>query len=399
MNLLYISSEYPPETGYGGIGTYTKHISEGMAARGHSVSVICRSDSGLESVSEINGVTVHRIVPLPYPLPANKILYPLRRFCISTFPHSLNRLSWAMAVGRRVRRLFYEYNKRFDIIESPECGAESLFVPDRICKKRIVRLHTPWEMIRALDKLMEPWGDRLLLPFLERFVAKCADAVSAPSLAIAEHLKRQWRISNITVIPNPLPLQPFSPPEKEEWIYTGRIERRKGVHILINSYAKAASKCKSIPQLKLIGRAYGKDPSGIDYGTLIGNMINNLGVSSKTTWIKNVSPEEIPSYLSNASVAFFPSLWENFPYTCLEAMSRGCAVVASNCGGFPEIIRHNESGLLVDADSEQALESAMLMLIDNPELISRLGRAARRRVEELAAADRICREMEFFYRQ
>ena len=32
MNLLYISNEYPPETGYGGIGTYAKHIAEGMAA-------------------------------------------------------------------------------------------------------------------------------------------------------------------------------------------------------------------------------------------------------------------------------------------------------------------------------------------------------------------------------
>jgi glycogen(starch) synthase len=398
MNLLYISNEYPPETGYGGIGTYTKHIAEGMAARGHTVSVIARSNVADNFTSHHNGVAVHRIAPLPYPLPAHRYAYPLRRVCTRHFPHSLNRLSWGMAVRQKIRRLLHDYHL-IDIIEAPECGAEGLFVSHRMCKRRIIRLHTPWEMIRRLDGLREPWGDYLLLPLFERYTANRADAVSAPSYAIAEHLRQCWRLPTVTVVPNPLPVSTFSPSQGQAWIYTGRVERRKGVHRLIAAYAKVTQHCSHVPALKLIGGAYGTDVSGTDYGTVIRTMISHLGIQNRVSWIETARLEDVALHLQDAAVAFFPSLWENFPYTCLEAMSSGCAVVATKCGGFPEIINHDESGLLVNPGSDEALESAMRRLLDNPSLIRRLGHAARRRMEELVSIDRVCRDMELFYQR
>ena len=50
MRILFISNEYPPDTGLGGIGTYTGHIAEGLALRGHTVQVICRSVSGVNQI-------------------------------------------------------------------------------------------------------------------------------------------------------------------------------------------------------------------------------------------------------------------------------------------------------------------------------------------------------------
>ena len=81
MNILYISNEYPPETGYGGIGTYTVHIAEGMAARGHSVHVLCRSQSTEVFTVKQHGVVVHRTPPGVYPLPSQRMYYPLRKLC------------------------------------------------------------------------------------------------------------------------------------------------------------------------------------------------------------------------------------------------------------------------------------------------------------------------------
>jgi glycogen(starch) synthase len=397
MNILYISSEYPPETGYGGIGTYTKYIAEGMASRGHTVSVIARSNNSVEKTEQRHGVTICRIAPLPYPLPTHRYAYPLRRFCTSGAPHTLNRLSWAMAVSRKINSHLQE-SISFDIIESPECGAEGCCISAQMAKRRIIRLHTPWEMIRRHDGLQEPWGDHIMLPLLEKWTARRAHAVSAPSHAIATCMEKLWHLAAVTVIRNPLPVALFKQSKGETWIYTGRIERRKGVHHLINAYAKVRQSCR-VPLLKLIGRAYGTDKNGKDYGDLIKAMIADLGIQQEVQWLENANLEDVAFQLQDAAVAFFPSLWENFPYACLEAMSSGCTVVATRCGGFPEIIAADESGLLVDPDSAEALEAAMVFLLKNPDRRYQLGCAARKRMKDMVSADQICREMELFYLQ
>ncbi|MDD5674736.1 MAG: glycosyltransferase, partial [Chitinivibrionales bacterium] len=89
LRILYISNEYPPQTGFGGIATYTKTIAEIMAERGHAVQVLARSPEGVTFIETVNGVTVHRISAGTYRLPEGKLAYPLRRVCRSAFPHTL----------------------------------------------------------------------------------------------------------------------------------------------------------------------------------------------------------------------------------------------------------------------------------------------------------------------
>jgi len=61
----------------------------------------------------------------------------------------------------------------------------------------------------------------------------------------------------------------------------------------------------------------------------------------------------LPDLYRSAAVCVVPSLYENLPYTCLEAMACGCATIGSNVGGIPEIITDGVDGRLVppaDAD-------------------------------------------------
>jgi glycogen synthase len=123
MNILFISNEYPPDTGFGGIGTYSRHAAEGLALRGHNVHVICRSiDAASSTVSE-NGVTLHRLVPGPYPLPQGRAFFLPRQICYRMIPQSLVRLAWATTVANACSTLINKAGP-FDIIEYPECGAE-----------------------------------------------------------------------------------------------------------------------------------------------------------------------------------------------------------------------------------------------------------------------------------
>lgn len=399
MNILFISNEYPPDTGFGGIATYSRYAAEGLAMRGNNVQVICRSIGSVDCTALENGVRIHRVVPGPYPLPRTRLFFLLRKLCYGAIPQSLVRLAWARTVAQTCSRLVKE-GGFFDIIEYPECGAEGYCLARKECLRRCVlvaRLHTPWEIIHSLDKLKEPFFDALLQSYIERKSARRASAVSAPSQAIAQRLMKPWRLKTVKVYPNPLPAADYSLSSGNEWVYIGRIERRKGTHLLIKAYATVCAK-RSPPPLRLVGRPYGCMPCGRPYGDYISELIRESGMRERIAWTEGVPHGSIREFLGRSAVAFFPSLWENFSYACLEAMASGCAVVASDCGGYPEMITHDKNGLLFEPGNVLALADAMYRIIDQDGLAGRLGREAGRYVREYCDQSIICALAEDFYR-
>jgi glycogen synthase len=395
MDILYISNEYPPETGFGGIGTYTMHCAEGMAARGHSVYVLCRSPSMEAFTIKQNGVIVHRTPPGVYPLPSHRIFYPFRTFCYKAIPHSLTRLAWARQVYAAYKTLIASKEK-FDIIEYPECGGEGYYFSRERHVPRVVRLHTPWEMVRSLDTINESWFDRTVLGHIERRTAHCATAVTCPSSALARDITSRWRIKKITVFPNPLPIGNSTMTSGNDWIYTGRIEYRKGVHILIEAYARLCQS-KTPPLLRIIGMPYGKLGNGTEYSEYIEQLIIRKGCERRIEWIRGVPLAAIQGYLQRSNIAIFPSLWENLSYGCLEAMANGLAVIASRCGGFPEIINDGKNGLLFDPENVTQLTEILSKLLDSPLLVKNMGNNARKSIETVYDSSIVCRDMESFY--
>jgi glycosyltransferase involved in cell wall biosynthesis len=124
----------------------------------------------------------------------------------------------------------------------------------------------------------------------------------------------------------------------------------------------------------------------------------NLGLSGKVRWIKKADRGEIRDLLQEASAAVYPSLWENFPYACLEAMATGVPVIASRCGGVGEIITDGETGLLFEPFSQAGLAEALKRLSGDAALSDRLGGAGRARVLSLCDPGRAAEAAEKFYR-
>ena len=77
-----------------------------------------------------------------------------------------------------------------------------------------------------------------------------------------------------------------------------------------------------------------------------------------------------------------PSLWEAGPLLPMEAMSAGCACVASRVGGVEVLIEHEQNGLLVPPGDVDALTAALERLSADPARRRRLGAAARATIEE-----------------
>src|SRR5262249_34433424 len=89
--------------------------------------------------------------------------------------------------------------------------------------------------------------------------------------------------------------------------------------------------------------------------------------------------------LRAATLCCFPSLWENFPNTCLEAMAAGAAVVAADGSGMAEMIEDGRSGLLFRAGDLEALRRTLARALDDPELQQRLRAGAPERARALCA--------------
>ena len=89
---------------------------------------------------------------------------------------------------------------------------------------------------------------------------------------------------------------------------------------------------------------------------------------------------------------------EGLGSAALLAMSAAVPVIASRVGGLPEVIRHLETGLLVENDAV-VIAAAVSRLCGDPDLARRLGAAARRRVEEDFTVDRMVGRTMEVYRQ
>ncbi len=106
------------------------------------------------------------------------------------------------------------------------------------------------------------------------------------------------------------------------------------------------------------------------------------------------SRADIPALLRSATVAVTPSVWaEAFGLTVVEAMAAGTPLVASAIGGIPELIRSEETGLLVPPADPAALAQAIQRLLADPPLRARLSAQAQEEARTRFSLDRAAEEI------
>ena len=98
---------------------------------------------------------------------------------------------------------------------------------------------------------------------------------------------------------------------------------------------------------------------------------------------------EIRSVYQEAAICVLTSDFEGTPNALLEAMSSGLPVVATKVGGVPGIVRHGQTGFLLEPDDLDGLVAALVELVKNSQLRADIGRRARAYVEENHSLDRL----------
>jgi len=152
------------------------------------------------------------------------------------------------------------------------------------------------------------------------------------------------------------------------------IEPRKGQDIFVKALAKLPAGIRKAARFEIAGRTL--DPDFWPPLEPLVKTIDNLFVTGAA------SHAEAIAKLNDADVLVAPSRDEAMPtVTILEAMSLGKTIVTTNVGGAAETFADGENALLVRPESPDELAAAIRRLIENPALISEMGRHARETYE------------------
>jgi glycosyltransferase involved in cell wall biosynthesis len=101
--------------------------------------------------------------------------------------------------------------------------------------------------------------------------------------------------------------------------------------------------------------------------------------------------------LAALDVFVLPSLYEGMPYTLMEAMASGRAVVATDVVGNRDLVRHGETGMLVPARNARALAGTTLGLLSAADERERLGKAAFAAARRRATPDQMAQQVVDLY--
>lgn len=151
----------------------------------------------------------------------------------------------------------------------------------------------------------------------------------------------------------------------------------KGVHLVVSALARLS---RPTSTLDLVG-----DPGDPAYADQVRAQIVGLGLNERVRVHGSQPPERLAAFYADADVFVLPSRSEGFGIVYAEALSGGLPIVATNVGPIPDIV--GDAGLLVPPDDLPALATALERLAEDPDLRSRLGRAALLRADRLPTWD------------
>ncbi len=214
----------------------------------------------------------------------------------------------------------------------------------------------------------------------DELVWKSASSVVVNAKSIADALVelRDAPSERIRVIYNGLEdLQ--SPPsqikEKSEQVVIGcvvRMDRAKGVMVLFDAFAHLAQRH---PEMQLVLAGQG------DVSAELARRIEELGLQHRVKMLGHFQGD-VSKLLSTFDIYVFPSLWEGFPYSIVEALRSACVIVATNVGGIPEAVTDGTEGLLIVPGSKDEIVNAVEKIMADQAMSQKLAKNARAKFEQ-----------------
>lgn len=215
--------------------------------------------------------------------------------------------------------------------------------------------------------------------FLKTMIVRHPDVVTAIStdlVRIATELGR----TDVILIPNGIDLSALkaarrtSTKDSHRVLSVGRLESMKGTDTLLRAFAKAVKGLDPGVHLRVVGA-----------GSLLSSLqalAHELEIDHRVKFTGRVTGPELFAEYAKAEIFAGLSRSEALGNVFLEAQAAGCAVLATNVGGIPDIVLHEQTGILVPADDIDAAAMELRRLLTDAPLRAKLSIVAEKNAEK-----------------
>jgi glycosyltransferase involved in cell wall biosynthesis len=172
---------------------------------------------------------------------------------------------------------------------------------------------------------------------------------------------------------------------KEQFIAVGRFVDKKAPYYTIVSFNKVVQK---YPEARLLMAGNG------ELLNTCKNLVKYLGLEHNVKFLGVISQEELRKLLENSigfvqhSIRAESGDMEGTPLAILEASAAGLAVIATNHAGIPDVIIHEQTGLLCEEHDVEAMSNNMLRLLDDVAFAKQLGQKGKVHILEFYSMKR-----------
>jgi glycosyltransferase involved in cell wall biosynthesis len=231
------------------------------------------------------------------------------------------------------------------------------------------------------------WYDTNLVVFLygaaDRFVLRKYTRVVAVSNEVKQRLlKAGVHGEDIHLVRNGIELGPFDdavsslrdnlPPDRTHVVgLVGRLSWEKGIDIFLRAAARVLGE---FPNARFVVVGEGPDKDKLE------QLVDELNIRGNVSMLGH--RDDMPSVYASLDVMVSSSRQEGLPMAILEGMASSLPLVATAVGEVPTVVLNGRTGVLVPAEDVDSLTAEILKLLRDPAVRTRLGVAARQRVEE-----------------
>lgn len=379
LNVGYVSPGWPLSHFPNGIVAYIQNIIVGLDEKTKAI-VFARLVEDFEANKNVINLSNFNPTKSRLQKLVNKIL---ARIKLPYFQSVLYQRDFAFHAQNQILAI-QSAEVDLDILEMEESFGLADFLIKMSKVPVVIRLHGPYFTMLSVMKLKND-TDYKLRVFYEGEAIKNSHGVTAPSLDVLQKVREYYGLGlpNAVVIPNPVP----SVDEKELWklsttkipsiLFVGRFDLHKAGDLMLDAFRLIALQNKEV-ELVFVGPDRGVNLNGESIGiyNYLERFIPEDNVKRRIQFLGHCDSQTIAKLRSSSLVTVFPSRYENFPVSLLEALAAGCPTVATAVGGIKEIIVDNYNGLLAEPDSAESIAEKVLELIDDPEKMQLLSKNA-----------------------
>lgn len=379
MNLVN-TPEYIKDYAHGGTEIAAYNLALNMAERGNQVEVFTTSIDSKDSVEMYPNLRVHRnatSLKIASANPSIKLIYnPLNYDVDIVHAHSPIPYSDlpALLYAKR-KKVPFLLTYQFDGQETGGSFARNsgVILYNRLFINRVL------DAAQVIIATTRSYADES--PFLRRFKDKIVvipNGINIPE--VTTNFTREEARKKLNL-----------PVEDPIILFFGSLVPYKGPDILLDAFKIVKTRYPSV-KLVYAGRGQLKE--------YLQNKAIEMGFESDVIFAGFVPDELKPLYFKAADIFSLPStnLAESFGIVNLEAMAAGVPIVASNIGGIPDVVKHDENGLLAEPSNAQSLADEISRLLDDESLRNKMGANGLLKVQDYSW-DKIAKRTEDLYRE